>query len=345
MHKLTASIIGLGSINMTDHLPALLDSEYVVLDSVCDTDQEKVEQYAKEYSVEGFDSVDDLIAKRRPDFALIALPHNEYEPIVDKLAHANIHILKEKPFATNLEEAIRIDSIVRETGIKMLVTLQRRYNPIFRTFEQLRSKIGRVFYFNSQYTLNVKDLANGWRAEKEKAGGGCLIDMGYHSIDLLVWYFGLPKSVQAHLSRLNREDQRYDVEDTCSMILDYGDQTGDGTRLFGNMLLSRVFPKKQEKLTVLGTRGAVEIERMRAARLDNDGQVQEELTRSGEWHSAFIDQIVTFAKWIRGAIPAIDPAYTDHFKHVAIIEAAYLSDERHAHVNPAQLLSSHHINV
>ncbi len=265
--------------------------------------------------------------------------------MVEKLARAHIHVLKEKPFATNLEEAARIHSIVEDTGIKMLITLQRRYNPIFQAFQQLRSKIGRVFYFNSQYTLNVKDLDNGWRAHKDKAGGGCLIDMGYHSVDLLMWYFGLPKSVQAHLSHLNREGQTYNVEDTCSLAFDYGTQNGDETRLFGNMLVSRVFPKKEEKLTVLGTRGSVEIERMRAARLDTDGKVLEELTRGGEWRAAFVDQINTFARWIRGSIPEASPAYAEHFKHVAVIEAAYLSDQRHEQVSPAELLSSHHIHV
>lgn len=330
---------------MDDHLPALLESEEAELDSVCDMDASKVQQVSAEYSVDGFDNIDDLIAKRRPDFALVALPHNEYEQVIQKLARANINILKEKPFATNLPEAVRIKNIIEETGVKMLVTLQRRYNPIFQTFEQLRSKIGRIFYFDSQYTLNIKDLENGWRASKEKAGGGCLIDMGYHSIDLLMWYFGLPKSVQAHLGHLNREGQSYNVEDTCSLALDYGNQDDDGSRLFGNVLVSRVFPKKQEKLTIHGTKGMVEIERLRAARIDNDGKVIEELTRGGEWKAAFVDQINTFAKWVRGSINQPSPVYSEHFKHVSVIEAAYRSNEQHEKVSPSEILSSYQIHL
>jgi len=344
VEKLRAALIGLGRINTEDHLPALLESEEAVLDSVCDIHAEKVQRVVREHAVEGFDSLDELLSRRKPDFAIVAIPHHAYPPVVEKLARANVHVLKEKPLATSLAEAQRIEQLVRETGIKLLVTLQRRYNPIFRAFEQLRTKIGRVFYFDSQYTLNIQDLENGWRSSKEKAGGGALIDMGYHSVDLLLWYFGLPKTVQAQLGYANREGQTYNVEDTCSATLDYGDQ-GNGARLFGNMLVSRVFPRKQEKLTVMGTRGAVEIERMRIARLDAAGATAEELTRSGEWRPAFIDQIDTFARWVRGSIDAVTPGFREHYNHAAVIEAAYLSDQRGERVSPAALLSSQQITL
>jgi len=240
--------------------PALLESEEAVLDSVCDLSPDKVQKMANDFKIDGFDCIDELLRKKKPEAAIVALPHNCYLPAIEKLARAGVHILKEKPFATTLEEGKAIHAIAAETNIKLMITLQRRFHPIYQAFQQLRTKIGRVFHFDARYTLNIHDMENGWRAKKNEAGGGCLIDMGYHSLDLLVWYFGLPESVYAKLGKKNREHQTYDVEDTCSLNLDYGKRE-DGSQLFGNLFVSRVFPIKEEKLTVLGTKGAIEVQR------------------------------------------------------------------------------------
>jgi predicted dehydrogenase len=241
-----------------------------------------------------------------------------------QLADAKIHILKEKPLATNIAEAIQIREVVRQSGIKLVVNVPRRYNPLFRSFEQLRSHIGRVFCFDFRYTQNIPDLSLGWRARRKEAGGGCLVDMGYHAIDLVQWYFGRPDRVYASMSYLSREGQKYDVEDTAMLHMQYDPRDG-GPAIFGSVFVSRVFPKKAEKLTILGTRGAFEIDRMWIRRLRTDGTVVELLRRGGEWPAAFIDQINCFAQWINGGNPPPTAPYEEHFTHVAIIEAAYES--------------------
>lgn len=344
MKKMKMSLIGLGRISIEDHLPAISACEDVQLDSVCDRDPVKVEKYASELNVDGFTSVDELLNKRKPESAIIAVPHNEYVSLIQKFARAKVHILKEKPLATSVEEALKIHEIVRDSDIHMLVTLQRRFNPIFKAYEQFRGRIGRVFHFDSKYTLNVPNLESGWRGSKELAGGGCLIDMGYHSIDLLMWYFGLPKEVQAIMSKGNREGQNYDVEDTCSVMMDYG-SNGNNQSMHGSLFVSRVAAHKEERLVIHGTKGTVEVERMGIKHMNAEGNAQEELRRSGEWPSAFVDQLQTFSAWIRGNIDAVEPSYQDHFKHVALIEAAYLSDQRRESVSPSTLLQSHNIQT
>lgn len=338
------SLIGLGRISTEDHLPALAACEDVQLDSVCDSDYAKVEQYARDLNVDGFTSVDELLKKRKPDSAIVAVPHNEYVAIIHELARAKVHILKEKPFATSMEEALKIHEIVKDAEIRMLVTLQRRFNPIFRAYEQFRGRIGRIFHFDAKYTLNIPDLENGWRGRKELAGGGCLIDMGYHSIDLLMWYFGLPKEVQAIMSKGNREGQNYDVEDTCSIMMDYG-SNGSGQSMHGSLFVSRVAAQKEERLTIHGTKGTVEVERMGIKHMNAEGSAQEELRRSGEWPSSFVDQLKTFTSWVRGNIDVVEPKYQDHFNHVALIEAAYLSNERRESVSPSALLQFYNIKT
>src|SRR5207248_236976 len=133
-----------------------------------------------------------------------------------------------------------------------------------------------------------------------------LVDMGYHTADLVIRYFGLPSTVRASMSLLNREGQVYDVEDTCHLTLDYHTEVSRSV-LFGTVFVSRVYPFREERLTVLGTRGSIVVDRFCITRFNNEGKETEKLTRTDEWPAAFIDQINDFARWIRTGAPSAAP--------------------------------------
>jgi predicted dehydrogenase len=332
---LRVALIGLGRIMRDDHLPAVLASDRVTLEAVCDPDPGALEHLPAQSVISTYASVEQMLQTKVPEAAIVAVPHDQYLPILEQLANAGVHVLKEKPFATSLDEAKAIDKLIVATGIHFAVTLQRRFNPIFQVFEQMRHHIGRLLYFDFRYTLNVPSLELGWRRKRESAGGGCLIDMGYHTIDLLLWYFGLPATVRARLITGSRVDQDYDVEDTCLLELAYG-SPGE---IVGHVFLSRVHPRKQEVLTVAGTGGLIELDRFAVRRVAPDGTVVEELQRSGEWPSAYLDQLTTFANDVRAA-PGKFPTerYHNHFAHVALIEAAYQSAKEEKAISPKDLL-------
>ena len=142
-----------------------------------------------------------------------------------------------------------------------MVTLQRRFNPIYTSFLQLADRIGTPFVVDAAYTLHTPDPSDGWRGEVATAGGGCVIDMGYHLVDMLIWYFGLPDRVYADLSTTARPDRRYDAEDTA--VIQFGYDSG----LYGSLLLSRFIGPKTERIRVVGSRGIVDLERGRLRRL------------------------------------------------------------------------------
>ena len=185
--------------------------------------------------------------------------------------------------------------------------------------------------------MNIAKLDEGWRSSKEFAGGGVLIDMGYHFIDLLVWYMGLPTSVTARLSRGNRPEQKYDVEDTINLLFDYSLGTPE-EKVIGNFIISRVYPVKDERLTVLGTKGIINIQRGKIQRFDSNGEEIEMLERKGGWPSAAIDQLDYFASIIQDQKHVGVYDYCEHFKHIAIIEAAYDSDRKSTSCDPRDYL-------
>lgn len=212
--------------------------------------------------------------------------------------------------------------------------MQRRFNPIYSTFMQLIDKIGRPFYIEMKYTFYTDKPHEGWRGKKELAGGGCLIDMGYHMVDLLMWYFGLPDKVFANISFSAKEGVLYDAEDTAQVLFKY-----EKRNLWGSLLVSRVIPPKQEYINVFGTRGIVHLERGKIERYTPSGELVESLKREYSWPSAAQDQLEYFIKVIKGEKQNISgPEF--HFNHLAFIQAAYKSVETNQYVNPKDFLNS-----
>jgi len=332
-------VIGLGHQSVDDHIPAIRDSDLVQLVGVVDVDAARAAAIGQAEGVPHAAEVSALLDNlpEQPDAALIAVPHSGYLAIMQAVAERGIHIIKEKPFAVSSEDAKVIQKLVADCDITLQVTLQRRFNPIFRSFEQLKKRIGRIYSIEARYTLNVARLDEGWRASRLFSGGGALIDLGYHYIDLLVWYFGLPQRVTCDLSSGNRPGQLYDVEDTAMLHFAYGDE-GSPEATLGSLIVSRVYPDKDESLVAYGTHGSVAVQRGRVSRRDISGNVLECLERTGSWPSALIDQLEDFAENVlsRRNCGTVERRYLEQ---AALAEAAYRSARSRSAINPREVLN------
>jgi predicted dehydrogenase len=330
--KLKVAIIGLGRQSQEDHIPAVKEMEGIQLVAVADVDKEKLDLFLRENEgVKGYDNPNDLFHENKLDFVIISVPHCEHYNITKKAIQNKINILKEKPFAVSLKEAVDLKNLAEKNNVKISVTLQRRFNPIYSTFFQLIDKIGKVFYIDAVYTFHTDHPGEGWRGDKKIAGGGCIIDMGYHMIDLLMWYFGLPDKVFADMSCAADGESCYDAEDTARVIFRY-----DKKDLWGSLLVSRFIPPKQEFFNVYGAKGTIHLERGLIERYSIDGKIQESLKRENSWPSAALDQIDYFCKVIKGDRENINGP-NSQLNHMAFIEAVYKSKKEGRYINPNDL--------
>ncbi len=333
---MSVAVIGLGHRGAEGHIPAILASEMLTLVGVVDSDLERARKIGTERNVPFAPSVDDLleVVDRPPEAAIIAVPHCAYLPIVNSLARVGVHVIKEKPYAVSVDEARELKGIVASTGISLHVTLQRRFDPVYLNFAQLVQRIGRVHAIEGRYAINITRLDEGWRASRRLAGGGALIDLGYHYVDLVLWYFGLPDLVHCYSTGNNRPGQQYDTEDTAFVQFAYGAEC-DGPHAVGNLVVSRVYPGKEESLTAHGTMGSASLSRGQCRRRDPDGSVKERLSRESAWSSALVEQLEQFAMSIRvgdlrGQVPTV------YLEHVAFIDAAYRSASSGLPVDPRE---------
>lgn len=83
-----------------------------------------------------------MFAHEQLDLVVVCVPHDVGRVVIEAAAERHIHVLEEKPFATTVGEAKELAEICQRSGIRLMVTLQRRFNPIYTSFTQLADQIG-----------------------------------------------------------------------------------------------------------------------------------------------------------------------------------------------------------
>jgi predicted dehydrogenase len=329
--RLRAGVVGLGKQALDDHIPGLLASDGAELVAVCDERSEVVNEQQQIHRVAGYTDYREMFSGENLDLVVVCVPHHAGRGVIEAAADRRVHVLKEKPFATSMSDAHALAGLCQRSGIELMVTLQRRFNPIYTSFTQLADQIGKPFVIDARYTLFVDDPSDGWRGLTATAGGGCIIDMGYHVIDMILWYFGLPDRVLADISTSARPDRDYDAEDTA--LIQFAYDSG----LYGSLLLSRYIGPKTEQIRLVGTKGIVQLERGRIQRLTNGGQVIESLSRDQAWPSAAAGQVDYFCRVIEGMRPNVSGP-NENLAHMSFVTACYESAHAHTFINPKELL-------
>jgi predicted dehydrogenase len=206
--------------------------------------------------------------------------------------------------------------------------------PHYQVFAFLKQPLGKIFFAEGKYTLNIGNLAEGWRAWKDQSGGGCVLDMGYHFIDLVIWFLGLPDAVYSNLSASARPEQCYDVEDTADIHFSYN------SGLHGSLIFSRCSANRQQYLSLLGENGQLLFENDECRLYSRNGEKQFQAKSTFSEQKLSANCLDLFAQEILSENKSKDSH--QHLQHAAFIEACYRSHQFKTAVNPKSLLLAAH---
>ncbi|MCX7928702.1 MAG: Gfo/Idh/MocA family oxidoreductase [Patescibacteria group bacterium] len=315
---LKAAIIGLGNQTFNDHIPSLLRRNDVIISVVCDVKKQALDFFCDKYSelsrnVKKYTNFE-KIPLSDIDFVIVSLPHDEYFEIIKILVANGIPFVKEKPFARNIEEMKKILSL---PGIEKccFVCSQRRYSSLYVEARKVIRQVGKPYLFSACYKLKIQDPHKGWRGNSLKAGGGCLIDMGYHIIDQLLWWFGEPEKIFVSKSNLAVPKVKEYAEDTSLISFKYSNG------LHGSIILSRSTAEKKEEYELVGSKAQINGDKKSLVLRDKKGNVL--LNLSIDESSEMIDnQLDFFIKRIRGK-RCFSDILSQHKKNMEFIDRCY----------------------
>lgn len=139
------------------------------------------------------DRLENLSGLKNAKGALLAVPHHAYDPIRNTCLEFKLGLFHEKPLAISLPELLSFHSKLEQNPVPLVVGLQRRNHPTYVFLRhQIHSEQVKAMTLDISLGLKRKDSQNDWRNDPKQAGGGALIDIGYHAIDLVQYLLNAP---------------------------------------------------------------------------------------------------------------------------------------------------------
>ena len=243
----------------------------VEIKAFCDIDPDRAKCAAEEYGAPGvYTDYNEMLKDPEIDAVSVCTPNSLHAPLAIASFEAGKHVLCEKPIATNAQEARAMVEAGRKSGKIFMMAFNNR----FRGDTQLLKKciengdLGDIYYAKTGW-IRRKGIPGmgGWFTTKAMSGGGPLIDLGVHVLDLTLWLMGNPKPVYVMGSSYAMFGPKfakdcggtYDVEDLATGIV----KLENGATIFVEASWHSHVEREQNYTTLMGTKGGAELEPLR----------------------------------------------------------------------------------
>ncbi|MBL0173422.1 MAG: Gfo/Idh/MocA family oxidoreductase [Gemmatimonadaceae bacterium] len=204
-------VIGCGAVTYHCHLPALARVADARVVALADHDPVALERARARAPSASLLTVDALMQDGQVDAVLIATPTDAHAEMATRVARAGKHLYLEKPIATSAAQAADLRAIVAHHGVHAAVGFNRRQHPIYRRARAcLRDGlIGHVHAVHSVFAEPVATAAMPIWKQTRATGGGVLLDLASHHIDLVRWL--LDQEVDMVTARAESRESEHDV--------------------------------------------------------------------------------------------------------------------------------------
>ena len=241
---INVGIVGAGGIAQGAHMPGYQAVSGTKVIAVFDVVEERAEQFAKRYDIPYvFTDYKDLAAMDELDAISVCTPNNFHAGPTIAALEAGKHVLCEKPIAGNARDGQAMVDAAKKSKKILQIGLHQRFQPDSQLLKKFieSGELGQIYYFRAVAMRRRGIPSWGAFVQKKMSGGGPLVDIGVHILDLMIWLAGCPKPVAAagHAYTMigNRKDvatgdwgpwdvDNYDVEDFAVGYMKFeGDMT------------------------------------------------------------------------------------------------------------------------
>ncbi len=198
--KLRVAVIGCGNIANTHAAAYAAHAERIELVACCDINEERGKAFAERYGIPAFyKDMYEMVAEVKPDAVSVCTWNSQHHDAAICALRGGAHVWCEKPMAMNVAEALEMKAVADEMGTLLMVGFVRRFGDDANCLAPAIAKgeLGDIYYAKAQY-LRCKGHPDGWFGDKSYSGGGPLIDLGVHVIDLVRYVTGLPLPTSAY---------------------------------------------------------------------------------------------------------------------------------------------------
>lgn len=279
-----------------------------------------------------------LLSQSRCQAVVMAIPPASSAHVAAMAFERGCHVWAAMPIAPGLAQAVALCRQADQAGVKLVVGAYRRFMPGYARAKEMLSRLGEVYHLEMQYLFN-RGGSLGWRGDRS-AGGGAMMELGSHALDLAIWMLGLPVSVYCATGTDQRPSRTrqglYDSDDTACLVLRYGQGAS------ASLTVSRSLAPFREELTIHGEEGSLQAQPHQCTLRDRQGAVLENFRQEQSPTEALAGQFEAFAADLAGKARCRCWAW-ENLLTTACVEAGYLSDRTNQPENPQALLAGYNI--
>lgn len=287
MDKIRVGVIGCGGIARRRHIPAFAAQPDVEIVGICDVDENCTRQVSENFDIPHvFGNYEDLLALDGLDAVTICTPNFMHEPPTVAALEAGKHVLVEKPIARNAPEAQKMVDAANKSGKKFMVAQVWRFRPDSQALKRFvdAGKMGEMYYARV-HALRRRGIPPwGVFIDKDKQGGGPLIDIGVHILDCAMWILGHPKPVAVSAATYQKfgkrsgvfqlwgpwDHENFTVEDFATGIIRFE----NGATLTIESSFAANIEKDSMSYAVLGTEGGLQSDPLKMFREEHGTVVE-----------------------------------------------------------------------
>ncbi len=190
--KVRIAIVGCGGIANGKHMPSLKKVKEAEMVAFCDIIPERAEKAAKEFGAEGarvYTDYKEMIDKEKPEVVHVCTPNREHAPVTIYALEHDCHVMCEKPMAKTYADAKAMLDAYHKSGKKLTIGYQNRFNPESQFVKRAcdNGELGDIYYAKAHAVRRRAVPTWGVFLDEEEQGGGPLIDIGTHALDLTLW--------------------------------------------------------------------------------------------------------------------------------------------------------------
>ncbi|GAA2685946.1 MULTISPECIES: Gfo/Idh/MocA family protein [Actinosynnema] len=204
---------------------------------------------------------EDMLDPELVDAVVVSLPNDLHADYARAALEAGLHVVVEKPLCPSGVQARELAALAEERGLVLAALHDFRVEPAHWAARQLvlSGALGRVYAVRTRW-LRRDNAPGGWYRDRDRAGGGVLLDLGTHRVDLALWMLGFPQVTTAHATTsralLERRADGGDVEDTAIAYL----ELEGGVAVHAEFSFLGHLPRAEDVLLELrGTEGALRV--------------------------------------------------------------------------------------
>ena len=341
MKKIKVGIIGCGTI-AKHHIEAYEESGKAEVVALADVVPEQVEALAKTYDI-GKTYTDYRKMLRDNSFSAVSVcaPNFLHCDATIRAMEAGKHVLCEKPMALNLPHAQRMYSAAKKTKKVLMIAMCYRFGAEGRLLKSIidSGKLGGIYHSHVSL-LRRRGIPGlgGWFTTKSRAGGGPLIDIGVHALDLTIWLMGNPEPVTVSAATYtkfgDKKDYTYvsmwgkpvpggvfDVEDYATALLRF---KNDATLTLECSWAANI-PEETFYSSILGDKAGARIEIGKGIKIagQSDGSITDTVPHYAP-RNQYLEEVIHFLGCIQTGKQPI-PSAEDGLRIQKIIDAIYRS--------------------